>query len=103
MMQLRHKARIVNLSQTRSKRMSSFAGISKLSLHNSLRHCAAGVALLCAAGSVSPVAVAQDGAHDPANYAWQAGAIRHTQRMRAFVDPDSGQQPTPPVIPQFEI
>jgi hypothetical protein len=32
-----------------------------------------------------------------------AVAISYAQRMRAFVDPDSGQQPTPPVIPQFEI
>ena len=41
--------------------------------------------------------------HDPANYAWQAGAISHAQAMRAFAGPPGGQQPTPPVIPPFEI
>ncbi|MGA9196412.1 MAG: hypothetical protein WB037_15080, partial [Pseudolabrys sp.] len=46
---------------------------------------------------------AQDGAYDPANHAWQAGAIRHAQRMRGFFDSDRGQQNTPPVIPKFEI
>jgi cytochrome c peroxidase len=62
-----------------------------------------GAVLLCAAGGVPSVAVAQDSAYDPANYAWQANAIRHAQRMRTFPDPNSGQQPTPPVIPQFEL
>ena len=60
-------------------------------------------ALLCFIGGVSTSAVAQDGAYDPANYAWQAGAIRHAQRMRAFFDSDRGQQNTPPVISKFEI
>jgi hypothetical protein len=63
----------------------------------------AGSALLCFIACGSPFAIAQDSAYDPANYAWQPGASSHAQRMRAFVDPDSGQQPTPPVIPQFEI
>jgi cytochrome c peroxidase len=83
--------------------MYSFAGISKQSVRSAFRHSVAGAVLLCGAGGVSSVAVAQDGAYDPANYAWQAGAIRHAQKMRAFFDPDSGQQPTPPVIPQFEL
>jgi cytochrome c peroxidase len=83
--------------------MLSFAGISRLSSRNNLSHFAAGATILCAAGGALPVAVAQDSAYDPANYAWQAGAIRHAQRMRAFTDPDNGQQATPPIIPQFEI
>ena len=83
--------------------MPNFSWASKSSLRNTLWHSVAGAALLCAAGNVSQVAVAQDGAYDPANYAWQAGAIRHAQRMRGFIDPDSGQQPTPPVIPRFEL
>lgn len=83
--------------------MSSFAGNSKRSLHNALKHSVAGTALLCLVGGVSTFAIAQDGAFDPANYAWQAGAIGHAQRMRAFVDRDSAQQPTPPFIPKFEI
>src|ERR1700719_4781108 len=83
--------------------MPNFSLASKSSLRNTLGHSAAGAALLCAIGGAPPPAHAQDGAYDPANYAWQAGAIRHAQRMREFFDPDSGQQPTPPVIPQFEI
>jgi cytochrome c peroxidase len=51
------------------------------------------------AGPVAAIAEIND--IDPANYAWQAGAIRHAQQMRAYVDADTGQQPTPPVIPQF--
>jgi cytochrome c peroxidase len=60
-------------------------------------------ALLCIAGGVSGFAVAQNIANDPADYAWQAGAIRHAQQMRAFIDSDTGQQTTPPVIPEFGV
>jgi hypothetical protein len=71
---------------------------------NTLKLPVADAALLCVfAAAVPSFSLAQDGAYDPANYAWQAGAVSQAQRMRAFVDPDSGQQPTPPVIPQFEI
>ena len=35
--------------------------------------------------------------------AWQAGAIRHAQAMRAFRDRDSGAQPTPSVIPKLGV
>jgi hypothetical protein len=63
----------------------------------------ADAALLCIFAAIPSVASAQDSAHDPANYAWQAGAIRHAQQMRAYPDTDSGAQPTPPVIPQFGI
>jgi cytochrome c peroxidase len=66
-------------------------------------HSTAAAALLCAAGAVSRSAIAQDSAYDPANYAWQAGANAHAQRMRAFTNPDDGQQPTPHVIPQIEF
>jgi hypothetical protein len=40
--------------------------------------------LSCGVGGVTAVAIAQDGANDPANNAWQAGAVAHAQRMRAF-------------------
>jgi hypothetical protein len=83
--------------------MYLFGANSMPSLCNTLRYSLATGALLCVVFGVSPLALAQDGAYDPANYAWQAGAIRHAQRMRSFVDLDSGQQPTPPVIPPFEI
>jgi cytochrome c peroxidase len=77
---------------------------SRRFFRNTLKSPAADAALLCVfAAAVPSLTLAQDSAYDPANYAWQAGAISHAQRMRAFVDPDNGQQPTPPVIPQFEI
>jgi cytochrome c peroxidase len=78
------------------------AGNLKRSFDNTLNHLVAGAALSAAIGGVASVATAQDSAHDPANYAWQAGAIRHAQQMRGYSDPDRGQQPTPPVIPQFD-
>ena len=34
---------------------------------------------------------------------WQPGAINHAQQMRRYQDPDHGTQPTPPVIPMFEL
>jgi cytochrome c peroxidase len=83
--------------------MPSFVGNSKCSLRNSLKHSIAGGAILCAVGGIAPYAFAQDPGYDAANYAWQAGAIRHAQQMRGYFDPDNGQQPTPPVIPQFEF
>ena len=81
--------------------MSLFVGNSKRSFLSALKHSVAAAALLCFIGGVSTSAVAQDGAYDPANYAWQAGAIRHAQRMRAFFDSDRGQQNDP--AGHFEI
>jgi cytochrome c peroxidase len=75
----------------------------KPSLRNILRRSVVGSALLCIAGAASSFAIAQSIANDPANYVWQAGANAHAQRMRAFTDPDNGQQLTPPVIPQIEF
>jgi cytochrome c peroxidase len=34
---------------------------------------------------------------------WAAGAIAHAQQMRRYKDADQGSQPTPPIIPKFEI
>ncbi len=81
--------------------MSSFTGNPKRSLLEVFRHSTAAAALLCVV--VAPGAVAQDSVNDPANHAWQAGAISHAQEMRAFIDPDSGQQATPPIIPKIEF
>ncbi|MGA9197729.1 MAG: hypothetical protein WB037_21790, partial [Pseudolabrys sp.] len=75
--------------------MSLFAGNSKRSFVSALTHSVAGAGLLFFIGGVSTSVDAQDGAYDPANYAWQAGAIRHAQKMRAFFDSDRGQQTTP--------
>jgi cytochrome c peroxidase len=83
--------------------MSPFARKSKRSLRISLKHSVEAVAVLCIVGGAAPNVLAQDNLRDPANYAWQAGAIRHAQQMRIFFDPDTGQQPTPPIIPAFEI
>jgi cytochrome c peroxidase len=86
----------------RVKNMFLCTGNLKPSSRNALKQGAMGAALSCVVGGVPSVAMAQDSSYDPANYAWQAGAIRHAQQMQAYPDPDSGQQPTPPVIPQFD-
>ena len=86
-----------------ASRQPIFAEKSKRLLRNAFRHYVVGAAILCFGSGVSAVAIAQDSAYDPANYAWQAGAIRHAQRMRAYVDVDTGQQSTPPVILQFSF
>src|SRR5258708_4752487 len=75
----------------------------RLSVADAARLSVADAALLCAVVALPFFALAQDSAHDPANYAWQAGAMRHAQKMRAYFDADRGEQPTPPVIPKFEI
>jgi cytochrome c peroxidase len=77
--------------------------LSKSSGRNTLKYSVAGVALFPFVVGISTFAIAQNNAYDPANYAWQAAAISHAQRMRAFFDRGSGQQTTPPVIPAFEI
>ena len=70
-----------------------------------------GVAFACALGFVPRAAIAQAGgaAHvggmvDPQqSLNWQPGAIGHDQRMRKYRDVDNGTQPTPPIIPRFEL
>jgi hypothetical protein len=70
-----------------------------------------GVAFACALGSVPRAAVAQavstahvGGMVDPQqSLNWQPGAIGHDQRMRKYRDVDNGTQPTPPIIPRFEL
>jgi cytochrome c peroxidase len=77
--------------------------VPRPSFRNALRASGAGAALFCILAVAPSSALAQDSAHDPANYAWQAGAVRHAQQMRAYLDADRGEQPTPPVIPKFDI
>src|SRR6266849_6553409 len=79
------------------------AVISRPFFRKTARFHAADAALFCLVAAIPSFALAQDAAHDPANYAWQAGAIRHAQKMRAYFDTDGGAQPTPPVIPKFDI
>jgi cytochrome c peroxidase len=80
--------------------MSSHPGTSKRSILDTFGRSFVAAGLMCVAGTL---AIAQDSAHDPANYAWQPGAVAHAQKMRAFLDRDSGVQQTPPIIPQSEI
>ncbi|HUH83396.1 MAG TPA: hypothetical protein VLX85_02240 [Stellaceae bacterium] len=61
------------------------------------------LALLASLDGFPPGASAQTPADDSANRAWQAGAIGEAQALRRFLDPDRGVQPTPPIIPGFEI
>jgi cytochrome c peroxidase len=75
---------------------------SKLS-RRIIRRSIAVAALLCGTCCIAQFAVAQGRSDDVSNHAWQAGAIAHAQRMRAFFDRNNGQQVTPPVIPGFEI
>jgi len=70
-------------------------------LRDGLLYSTAVASFVCIIGGFSH-AQDQDGANDPANFAWQEKAIEHAQRMRGFFDPDPGQQETPPVIPAFE-
>jgi hypothetical protein len=70
----------------------------KLSRRPALNHFLTATVLWCGVGGVAAVAIAQDGADDPSDHAWQAGAIAHAQRMRAFFDRNNDQQLTPPVI-----
>jgi cytochrome c peroxidase len=70
---------------------------STRSLRTTFRYSVALASLLCILGASS-----QGSPSDPANFAWQPGAIRHMQEMRRFIDADRGKQPTAPVIAQFE-
>src|SRR5258707_8323799 len=65
-------------------------------LRDSLLYSTAAAAFVCVVGFSS--AQDQDGANDPANFAWQKEAIEHAQRMRGFFDPDSSQQKTPRIL-----
>ena len=48
-------------------------------------------------------ATAKPGTDDGTNLAWRRAAIAHAQRMRAFADADSGEQPTPSEISQLDV
>src|SRR5262249_61761516 len=66
---------------------------------------ATGLAVIWLAGAPLSPASAQDaGVVDPNQKRdWAPGAINHAQQMRAHEDVDSGVQPTPRIIPKFEI
>lgn len=61
------------------------------------------ISLLCSALCNPLSAFAQSASGDPANFAWQARAIAHAQRMREYRDVDTGRQLAPPVIPRDEL
>jgi len=46
--------------------------------------------LLWIIAGISSLAFAQDSAFDPAN-CWQAGAVGHDRKMRAYLDTDGGR------------
>ncbi len=70
-----------------------------------LRVCAVGAVAACIVSGASQPAMAQpasvQGAADLPAFA--PGMINHMQAMRRFKDRDHGVQPTPNVIPKFEI
>src|SRR5580692_3194022 len=75
------------------------------SFSKALRISVAAIALSCVLQS-SPVRVSAEdvGSVDPGQTLWWApGAIQHAQNMRKYQDVDEGAQPTPGIIPKFEL
>ena len=70
-----------------------------------LKLSATGLAVIWLAGApLSPASAQEAGVVDPNQKRdWAPGAINHAQQMRAHEDVDSGVQPTPRIIPKFEI
>ena len=79
--------------------------IAAFSLFETLSFPVAGLALIFFLDGPPQPALAQTAkSNDPAqSRAWAPAAINHAQKMRAFKDADRGSQPTPPVIPRFEV
>ena len=73
---------------------------SRATIRNSAGIGAIAVALLGWLACSSTV-LAESVSDRVADSAWQAKAIAHAKAMRAFHDPDTGAQTTPPIIPQF--
>ncbi len=72
------------------------------SLSKALRISVAAIALGCLLQSTPGSVSAQD--VDPGQSRWWVpGAIKHAQDMRKFQDVDEGGQPTPGIIPKFEL
>src|SRR5579863_5344552 len=70
----------------------------------SLRLSIANFAVLCGLTAAHPALAQNAGVVDPSQSRWWApGAINHAQQMRRYQDPDHGAQPTPPIIPMFEL
>jgi cytochrome c peroxidase len=63
------------------------------------------LAFVCALAAAPPLASGQNaGVVDPSqSLNWQPGAIKHAQQMLTYTDSDHGAQPTPPIIPRFEL
>jgi hypothetical protein len=75
----------------------SIVKTSTRSLRDRLLYSIAAAAVVCAIGGLAHTQD-QDGANDPANYAWQQRAIEHAQRVSddrrrpGLRSPDSGRQ-----------
>jgi cytochrome c peroxidase len=70
-----------------------------------LRLPAAGLAFIALLGGSPQPAPAQNAAaYEPTDTrAWTPGAIDHARKMRRYKDPDLRTQPTPAVVPRFEV
>ena len=64
----------------------------------------AATAVACLLGAASPAFAQQGNGNSNAGPpAFAPGMIAHMQAMRRFKDPDHGAQPTPHIIPRFEL
>ncbi len=64
----------------------------------------ANFAVICGLAVTHPASAQNAGIVNPGqSLNWQPGAIAHAQQMRRYHDPDHGAQPTPPIIPKFEL
>jgi cytochrome c peroxidase len=80
------------------------AGHVDLSPYNTAKISIAAVGLGCLLQTSTFVSAQNVGNVDPGQSVdWAPGAIKHAQDMRKFHDVDAGAQPTPPVIPGFEL
>jgi cytochrome c peroxidase len=63
------------------------------------------LAFACALTAAPRLASGQNaGVIDPGqSLNWQPGAVNNAQQMRIYKDADQGAQPTPPIIPRFEL
>ncbi len=74
---------------------------ARRAIRRALNASAATLIVACIAGGAPSPARAGD--NDAGPPAFAPGMINHMQSMRRFHDPDHGAQPTPPIIPRFEL
>jgi cytochrome c peroxidase len=86
------------------RKRSNFAEVHP-GIIKALKASTAGIAVVCVLSAVPQLAIAQQTGNrgGPDVPAFAPGMINHMQAMRQFKDPDRGPQPTPNVIPRFEM